>query len=197
MLLDHLVFNVAHNAFVNVRVAFEHQPWGFVRATVQARIMRLGFVRELDVILTGLDALVYLNVFVSILLASRKILLLGTDFFQASLNILDLLNYGFFVITFYYKALLILHTSDLLTQDPTEAARVFVDFDYIGGIVQTISSLNGFNCLLTWTKALSYISLFHRSSAMLIENITRSALNLGVLMAMFLIILWAYAQVRG
>jgi len=69
-----------------------------------------------------------------------------------------------------------------------------VDFDYIGGIVQTVSSLNGFNCLLTWTKALSYISLFHRSSSMLIENITRSALNLGVLMGMFLIILWAYAQ---
>ena len=115
---------------------------------------------------------------------------------QASLNILDLFNYGFFIITAYFKGLLVLHTTDLMTEDAS-AANTYVDFDYIGGVVQTISNLNGFNCLLTWTKALAYISLFHRKSAMLISNITRSALNLGVLMGLFLMILWAYAQVNA
>lgn len=113
---------------------------------------------------------------------------------QASLNILDVFNYGFFIITFYFKALLILHTSTLPQE--TSAATVYVDFEYIGSISQTIANLNGFNCLLTWTKALFYISLFHRSLAMLVRNITRSAVNLVVLTGLFLLILWAYAQVR-
>ena len=49
--------------------------------------MRLGYVRELDMVLLLLDCLVYLNVFVSILLALRKIWILGLDYFQARTNL--------------------------------------------------------------------------------------------------------------
>ena len=60
-----------------------------------------------------------------------------------------------------------------------------VDFDRIGAVMKTVSDWNGFNSLLTWVKALVYISLFHRSPNMLIQNITRAAVNLGVLLVLF------------
>ena len=56
VLFDHLIYNNEANAFVSVRVSFELQPWGFVRARVQARTMRLGYVRSLDIGLLVLDA---------------------------------------------------------------------------------------------------------------------------------------------
>ena len=84
VLFDHLIYNNEANAFVSVRVSFELQPWGFVRARVQARTMRLGYVRSLDIGLLVLDALVYANVIVSLVLTLKKLLHLRLDFFKVT-----------------------------------------------------------------------------------------------------------------
>ena len=84
VLFDHLIYNNEANAFVSVRVSFELQPWGFVRASAMARTMRLGYVRSLDVGLLVLDALVYAYVLVSQFLTLKKLLLLRLDFFKVS-----------------------------------------------------------------------------------------------------------------
>ena len=84
VLFDHLIYNNEANAFVSVRVSFELQPWGFVRASAKARTMRLGYVRSLDVGLLVLDALVYAYVLVSQFLTLKKLLLLRLDFFKVS-----------------------------------------------------------------------------------------------------------------
>ena len=72
VLFDHRIYNNEHNTFVSVRVSFQLQPWGFVRARVHARTMRLGppHVRGLDVGLLVLDGLVYANVLISLITLS-------------------------------------------------------------------------------------------------------------------------------
>merc|ERR1719409_1163651 len=157
--------------------------------------MRLGFVRFLDVILLGLDGVVYLMVVVLFAVMARKLVRLRRDFFRSSLNVLDMGNYTCFIITLYFKVLLWSLSSEHLSTPPDAAGRqAVVDFDRIGSVMKTVSDWNGFNSLLTWVKALVYISLFHRSPNMLIQNITRAAVNLGVLLVLFVLILWAFAQ---
>ena len=157
--------------------------------------MRLGYVRFLDVVLLGLDGVVYLMVVVLFAVMARKLVRLRRDFFRSSLNVLDLGNYTCFIITLYFKVLLWRLSSEHLSTPPDAAGRqAVVDFDRIGAVMKTVSDWNGFNSLLTWVKALVYISLFHRSPNMLIQNITRAAVNLGVLLVLFVLILWAFAQ---
>jgi hypothetical protein len=67
----------------------------------------------------------------------------------------------------------------------------------VGALVKNISDWNGLNSLMTWSKALIYIALCHRAPSILVENIMRSGRNVAVLICMFLLILWAYAQVAN
>jgi len=193
VLFDHLIYNNEHNAFVSVRVSFELQPWGFVRARVHARTMRLGYVRGLDVGLLVLDGLVYANVLISLTRTLVKLVQLRGDFFKSQLNMLDLCNYTCFMVTLYFKIALNLFTGEMLATPPSPQDG-YSDFDYVGATVKNISVWNGFNSLITWAKALTYIALCHRAPSMLIKNIMRSASNVAVLICLFLLILWAYAQ---
>ena len=88
VLFDHFIYNNEHNTFVSVRVSFQLQPWGFVRARVHARTMRLGppHVRGLDVGLLVLDGLVYANVLISLTRTLVKLVQLRGDFFKSELN---------------------------------------------------------------------------------------------------------------
>ena len=60
------------NTFLNLRLAFDFQPHGFVRASVSPRAMRLGFVRANDVAMLALDAFVYCFVLVNIAVLCRQ-----------------------------------------------------------------------------------------------------------------------------
>jgi hypothetical protein len=64
----------------------------------------------------------------------------------------------------------------------------------VGALFKNISDWNGFNSLITWFKALTYIAFCHRAPSILVENIMRSGRNVAVLICMFLLILWSYAQ---
>jgi hypothetical protein len=118
VLFDHLIYNNEANAFVSVRVSFELQPWGFVRARVQARTMRLGYVRSLDIGLLVLDALVYANVIVSLVLTLKKLLHLRLDFFKVT-------RASFTRASFYSPSLLVDFSLSLSVSLSLSRARSF------------------------------------------------------------------------
>ena len=118
VLFDHLIYNNEANAFVSVRVSFELQPWGFVRARVQARTMRLGYVRSLDIGLLVLDALVYANVIVSLVLTLTKLLHLRLDFFKVT-------RASFTRASFYSPSLLVDFSLSLSVSLSLSRARSF------------------------------------------------------------------------
>jgi len=45
VLFDTTIYNVELNTFLNIRIAFEFQPHGFVGSFVSHRAVRMGFVR--------------------------------------------------------------------------------------------------------------------------------------------------------
>ncbi|EKX48509.1 hypothetical protein GUITHDRAFT_105655 [Guillardia theta CCMP2712] len=144
---DQVIYNAELNSFVSIRASFEFNPWG-------------------DVVLLILDIAVYTFVIVSAISTLIKLWKLRWKFFHSLLNQLDIVNYFFFLITGYYKINLYMSTYSLLSvaPKPEDPPR---DFESFGWTYAQIGNWNGFNSLITWSKALVYLGLLHHVSLFL------------------------------
>jgi hypothetical protein len=70
----------------------------------------------------------------------------------------------------------------------------FLDLDYAGWVFNMIALLNGFNSLFTWLKLFSYLQFLSKHAQHFIRTISIAAVNLGMMVALCTLILWAYAQ---
>jgi len=252
ILFDTAMYNLELNTFLNIRIAFEFEPHGFVSTYISKRATRMGFVRLRDVILFGLDVFVYCFVLANILVLMRRALRLGPKFFTYIPNTVDVINYSFFLIPLYFKVHFYLLTAPYirstgvagnehqiqnstnssfsspqeLHDSPTAKKNGsnltngsnftnvsivvgnqrqmpyygdgleddFLDLDYAGWVFNMIALLNGFNSLFTWLKLFSYLQFLSKHAQHFIRTISIAAVNLGMMVALCTLILWAYAQ---
>jgi hypothetical protein len=151
--------------------------------------------------------------------------LLGRKFFTYTWNTVDFLNYCFFVIPMYYKLQLYLLSSPFIsaTVRPDflgghtnstnlnaadaenwngELDEDYIDLDYAGWLYNMLSLFNGFNSLFTWLKIFSFLRFLSSQAAQFIQTISQAAANLGIFMALLIIVLWysvylLYSQVNS
>jgi len=183
---DTSIYNLELNTFLNIRIAFEFQPHGFVMTYLSKRSFRMGFVRGQDQLLLGMDALVYGFVLISLGLLCKKVWLLGMKFFTYVWNTVDMLNLIFFLIPLYYKVIFFNLTSPFIaapahvvTGYPLSSAtgngsssfqpastlldydgtldEEYIDLEYAGWVYNMVALLNGFNSLFTWLKIFAFL----------------------------------------
>ncbi|EKX39750.1 hypothetical protein GUITHDRAFT_114246 [Guillardia theta CCMP2712] len=193
VVFDWVIYNQELNTFLSVRLVFEFQPHGFVVGYQSLRAMRMGYVRANDVFLLIMDAVVYGIVFFSIFNSCYKVYLLSWDFFGYFWNVVDLMNYLFFLVSLYYKVIFFLETQTFVST-PVSSAVEYVDFDYVGSIYNLIASWNGFNALFTWMKIFSFLKFLSSAAEQLIETIAKAGANLSIFAGLLFVVLWAYAQ---
>jgi len=210
---DMAIYNLELNTFLNVRIAFEFQPHGFVMTYISKRAFRMGYVRARDQLLLGMDALVYGFVLINIANLCIKVRLLGKRFFSYTWNSVDVLNYIFFLIPLYYKIIYFNLTSPFIAAPAVGVSNAtsaledgvlreydgsldanYVDFEYAGWVYNMISLLNGFNSLFTWLKLFAYLRFISSQAEQFIETVSQAAANLTIFVSLLSVVLWAYAQ---